>query len=166
MSLSLSYKMSPPAQQRDILRSRRGISLLEVVIAMFLTTIAVMAVMSLQPAAWKTAGRADYMGRAAGILHKELQTQEACIMNSNNTVPATGNPTTRTVFAGGGTSAQASGDAQFTVATTITSIATNVWRVTVRVTWTGNATGISESLVVTRQQAFSNCTTCSAGTCQ
>ena len=149
--------------QRNVLRSRRGISLLEVVIAMFLTTIAVMAIMTLQPAAWKTAGRADYMGRAAGILYKELQRQEACIMNSNNTVN-TGTTGPTPVFAGGGTTAQTSGDAQFNVTTTITSVATNVWRVTVRVAWTGH-TGISESLVVTRQQAFSNCTTCSAGTC-
>jgi len=155
MSLSLSYKMSPPAKQRGVLRSSRGISLLEVVIAMFLTTIAVMAIMSLQPAAWKTAGRADYMGRAAGILYKELQRQEVWIMNSNNTVN-TGTTGPTPVFAGGGTTAQASGDAQFNVTTTITSVATNVWRVTIRVTWTGNTTGISESLIVTRQQAFSS----------
>lgn len=164
MSLSLCYKIRPPAKQRDTLNSRRGISLVEVVIAMFLTTIAVMAIMSLQPAAWKTAGRSDYMGRAAGILHKELQRQEACIMNSNNTVN-TGTTGPTDVFAGGGTTAQTSGDATFRVTTTITSVGTSVWRVTIRVTWTGNATGISESLIVTRQQAFSNCTTCTAGTC-
>jgi len=152
MWLSLSYKMRPPAKQGDVLRSRRGISLLEVVIAMFLTTIAVMAIMSLQPAAWKTAGRADYMGRAAGILYEELQTRENFIMNCCNTV--TTGTTTATVFAGGGTTAQTSGDASFTVTTTITSVATNVWRVTVRVAWTGHA-GVSESLVVTRQQPFS-----------
>lgn len=155
--------MNPQKKPFDFLRNRRGFSLLEVVIAIFLTSIAVLAIMSLQPAAWKTAGRSDYMGRAAGILHKELERQEVCIMNSNNTVNT--GTTTATVFAAGGTTAQASGDATFTVTTTIASIATSVWRVTVRVAWTGHA-GISESLVVTRQQAFSNCTTCSAGTCQ
>lgn len=153
MWLSLSGKMHPAEKHVDVLRNRRGFSLLEVVIAMFLTSIAVLAIMSLQPAAWKTAGRADYMGRAAGILYEELQTRESFIMNCCNTVVATGNPTTRNVLASGQGTAQA-GDAQFTVTTTITSVATNVWRVTVRVAWSGHA-GISESLVVTRQQPFS-----------
>lgn len=158
MWLSLSGKMHPAEKHVDVLRNRRGFSLLEVVIAMFLTSIAVLAIMSLQPAAWKTAGRADYMGRAAGILYKELQTREAFIMNCCNCV-TTGTTGPTAVFAGGGTTAQTSGDAQFNVTTTITSVATNVWRVTVLVAWSGH-NGISESLVVTRQQPFTSCAAC------
>lgn len=132
--------------------NNRGLGLVEVVIAIFLTTIAVLAVMSMQPAAWKTAARSDYLGRAAGILHEELQRQEALIMNPCNAV-TTGTTGPTTVYASGQTAAQATGDATFQRTTTITSVATNVWRVTVRVAWTGH-TGISESLVVTRQEGY------------
>jgi Tfp pilus assembly protein PilV len=130
--------------------NKRGISLVEVVIAMFLTTVGVLAVLSLQPTAWRTAARSDYMGRAAGIMQKELETRQAFIMNSCNAV--TVGATVSNVLVSGETATQP-GDATFTVTTTITSIATNVWRVDVRVAWTGH-TGIIESLVVTRQQNF------------
>ncbi len=136
--------------------NNRGISLVEVVIAIFLTTIGVLAVLSLQPAAWRTATRSDYMGRAAGILQKEQATQEVFIMNCCNAVTA--GTTTTNVLASGEAAAQP-GDATFTVTTTITLIATNVWRVDVRVAWAGHA-GIIESMVVTRQQRFQGACTC------
>jgi Tfp pilus assembly protein PilV len=137
--------------------NNRGISLVEIVIATFLTTIGVLAVLSLQPAAWQTTTRSDYLGRAAGILQKELETQQALIMNCCNCVSTV--PNTRNVRASGAAAAQ-TGDATFTVTRNITSIATNVWRVDVRVAWPGHA-GIVESIVVTRQQKFQgNCTTC------
>jgi len=136
--------------------NNRGVSLVEVVIAIFLTTIGVMAVLSLQPSAWKTATRSDYMGRAAGILHKELETQEVFIMNCCNAVTA--GATTRNVLVSGAATAQP-GDATFTITTTITLITANVWRVDVRVAWAGHA-GIIESLVVTRQQRFQGTCTC------
>jgi len=131
--------------------NNRGLGLVEVVIAIFITTVAILAVFSLQPSAWKTATRSDYLGRAAGILQEQLHMQEAWIMNPCNAVTAaTVGPTA--VFASGQTALQP-GDAQFNVTTTITSLATGVWRVTVRVAWTGHA-GISESMVVTRQEGF------------
>ncbi|MFA6411645.1 MAG: prepilin-type N-terminal cleavage/methylation domain-containing protein [Syntrophales bacterium] len=133
--------------------NNRGISLIEVVIAMFLTTVAVLAILSLQAPAWKTTARADYLGRAAEILHRQLETQEAFIMNQCNTV-TTGGPTTSTVITSG-QGASISGDATFTVNTTITSIGTNIWRVDVTVTWPPlNSTGIRGSVVVARQQFF------------
>jgi Tfp pilus assembly protein PilV len=121
----------------------RGFTLIEVVIAMFLTVVAVLALFSMQPTAWKTAARSDYMGRASGILYETLMTQEAQIMNPCNAVAAGAT----------GQAAAQPGDARFNVTTTITSLAANVWRVTVRVAWAGHA-GISESLVVTRQEGF------------
>jgi Tfp pilus assembly protein PilV len=136
--------------------NNRGISLVEVVIAIFLTTIGVLAVLSLQPTAWKTAARSDYMGRAAGILYKELETHEVFIMNCCNAVTA--GATTNNVLVSGEAAAQP-GDATFTVTTTITNIAANVWRVDVRVAWAGHA-GIIESIVVTRQQRFQGACTC------
>lgn len=140
--------------------------MIEVVIAMFLTVVAVLSIFSLVSPAWKTAAHSDYLGRASGILYEELMRQEAWIMNpccsvTTGTLPAT------VVYSSGEATAQ-SGDAQFNVTTTITSMATNVWRVAVRVAWTGNATGISESLVVTRQEGFVYPSGCTVGgsTCQ
>ncbi len=145
--------------------NKKGLGLLEVVIAMFLTVVAVLAIFSLVSPAWRTAARSDYLGRASGILYEQLMRQEARLMNpccpvTTGTLPAT------VVYSSGQTAAQ-SGDAQFNVATTIKNLAANVWIVTVRVAWAGH-TGISESLVVTRQQGFVYPAGCVVGasTCQ
>ena len=136
--------------------NNRGIGLVEVIIAIFLTTVGVLAVLSLQPAAWKTATRSDYMGRAAGILQSQLETREVFIMNCCNNV-AVGTFTNNVLTSG--EAASQPGDATFTVTTTITSVAANVWRVTIRVAWAGHS-GITESLIVTRQQRFQGTCTC------
>ncbi|NPU86058.1 MAG: hypothetical protein HPY65_16395 [Syntrophaceae bacterium] len=132
-------------------RNNRGIGLPEVIIAIFLTTIGVLAILSLQPSAWRTVGRSDFLGRAAEILYKELDTRETLIMNPCNTVTV---GTTTTSVKTSGMAGVIAGDATYSVTTTITNIGTNVWRVTVRVTWPINTRGISESLVVTRQEKF------------
>lgn len=132
-------------------RNERGIGLPEVIIAIFLTTIGVLAILSLQPSAWRTVGRSDFLGRAAEVLYKELDTRETWIMNPCNAV-TTG--TTTTAVKTSGMAGTITGDATYTVTTTITNIGTGVWRVTVRVTWPINTRGISESLVVTRQEKF------------
>ena len=133
--------------------NNRGFTLVEVIIAMFLTIVAVLGILALISPAWKTAAKSDYLGRASGILYETLMRQEALIMNPCCIVAAgTTGPTA--VFASGQTTAQP-GDVQFNVTTTITSLAANVWRITVRVSWPPiNATGISESLTVTGQEGF------------
>jgi Tfp pilus assembly protein PilV len=145
--------------------NKKGLGLIEVVIAMFLTVVAVLAIFSLVAPTWKTAARSDYLGRASGILYEELVRQEARIMNACCSVTEGVLPTTA-VNSSGQPTAQ-SGDAQFNVTSTITSLPTNAWRVTVRVAWTGH-TGISESMVVTRQQGFVYPAGCAVGgsTCQ
>lgn len=133
--------------------NNRGFTLVEVVIAMFLTIVAVLGILALLSPAWKTAARSDYLGRASGILYEQLMTQEAWILNPCNTV-TTGTTGPTAVFASGQATAQP-GDVQFNVTTTITNPATNVWQVRVQVSWPPlNPTGISESLVVTRQEGF------------
>ncbi len=134
--------------------SERGLSLVEVVIAIFLTSMGVLAILSLQSTGWKTTARSDYLGRAAGILYKELETNEALIMNPINAIPA---GSTRTVFASGQESAVANvGDAQFIVQTNIDNLGNNAWRVTVTVSWPPiNIRGVTEHIVVTRQQRYS-----------
>lgn len=117
-----------------------------------LTSVAIISILSIQPNAWRTAARSDFMGRASGILYAELQRQEALIMNPCTTVTA-GTTGPVTVYAGVGTAAQASGDVAFNVTTTITNTGTNIWRVTVLVAW-ANHPGISESIFITRQESF------------
>jgi len=128
----------------------RGLGLPEVIIAIFLTTIGVLAILSLQPSAWRTAARSDFLGRAAEVMYAELDERESIIMNPCNAVVS---PGARDVKVSG-MSGNVPGDMTFRVTTTVTSIGANTWRVTVRVTWPINATGISESLVVTRQERF------------
>jgi len=130
----------------------KGITLLESVIAILILSTGLIGLLSMQPSAWRMTARTDYLGRAAMILNKELTSRELAIMNPCNAV-ATG-AVNQTLNTSGQAAAQL-GDITFTVVTTTTNIATNVWRVTVRVSWPPlNATGIAESIVVTRQEPF------------
>jgi hypothetical protein len=138
--------------QRSLFGKRRGVGLIEVVIAIFLTTVGIMAVMSMQPTAWQAAAKADYLGRAAEILSKELETRQAQILNPCNAV-TTGTTTNSAVRASGQTT-DVSGDAVYSVTTTITNIGTNIFRVTATVNWNNNASSVTESLIVMRQDFF------------
>jgi Tfp pilus assembly protein PilV len=132
--------------------NNRGTTLIESVIAILLVSIGLIGLMSMQPSSWRASTRADYLGRAAMTLGRELTLQELSIMNPCNTVSL--GTDTRVVNASGQGTAQ-SGDVSFTVQTTTASIGINVLQVTVRVSWPPlNATGITESIIVTRQEAF------------
>ncbi|MCE5282596.1 MAG: prepilin-type N-terminal cleavage/methylation domain-containing protein [Deltaproteobacteria bacterium] len=132
--------------------NRKGITLVESMIAVLLLTVGLLGLLSMQPSAWRMTARTDYLGRAAMILNRELTARELAIMNPCNAVST--DPVNQTVFSSGQGASQ-SGDIAFTVVTTTTSVATNVWRVTVRVSWPPlNNTGIAESIVVTRQEPF------------
>jgi Tfp pilus assembly protein PilV len=134
--------------------NNHGITIVEVVITLFLTTVGILALLSMQPTAWNTAGRSDFMGRAAGILQSELERNELQIMNPNNAV-TTGVLPNHGQYASSQTTQQ-SGDVNYTVATTVTPLAgaTNAWQVKVQVTWPGNTRGVSESIIVSRQEYF------------
>jgi Tfp pilus assembly protein PilV len=135
----------------NIVSNKKGISLVEVCIALFLLGIGIFALISLQPSAWRLSGKSDYLGRASGILLSQLQATEAQIMNPNIAIPAGGSSP---VYASGQGEAK-QGDVVFTVNRTITALTGgNTWRVTIQVSWPGNATGITESLNVTRQEFF------------
>jgi len=140
---------------RSILNSR-GIGLIEVVIAIFLVSIGVLALLSMQPSAWRAVGKSDYLGRGAGILHRELEIREAWIMNPCNIAPTGDRP--QQVITVSGLGGIVSGDATYTVNTTITAVSTNSWTVTVTVTWPDQVArgyrNLSESIFVTRQENF------------
>ena len=68
-----------------LFRTSKGISLVEVVIAIFLTTTAVFAIFALQAPAWKTMAKADHLGRASEIMHRQLESTEVYLLNQCNT---------------------------------------------------------------------------------
>ena len=131
--------------------NNRGASIVEVLIAVFITAFGIIAVMSMQPLSWQTATKSDLLGRSASILHKELEEIELTIMNPNNTV--TTGTTNPTIYASGQAASQGYGDAKYTVQRTITSNVDGSWTVRVVVTDPDNKT-VSESIIVTRQEGF------------
>ena len=134
--------------------NRKGITLVEVLVSSVLISVGVMALLTLLPSGWRLSGTSDLLGRAAGILQGEMERNEILVMNANNAVTATplGAPETKTVHGSGSITAQP-GDVPYLVQTERTDLG-ETWRVRVRVTWPGNATGIAESLIVTRQRNF------------
>jgi len=136
--------------------NNKGITLIEVVLAIFLTSIGILSLLSLQPSAWNLSGKSDSLGRAGSILHSALENNEILLMNPNypNPCGAT-NPltVTKTVNESGQSPAQV-GDLPFTVQTTIQDNLNNSWAIRVRVTWQGNNSGVSETRIVTRQESF------------
>jgi Tfp pilus assembly protein PilV len=132
--------------------NNRGVTLVESVLAILLVSIGLVGLLSMQPSAWRASERTDYLGRAAMMLSKELTTRELMIMNPCNVV--TTGTVSQTVFTSG-QGAALSGDIGFTMQTTTATVGTNVWRVTVTVSWPPlNDTGIRESIVVARQEPF------------
>jgi hypothetical protein len=98
------------------------------------------------------------LGRGAGILHGELERREVCIMNPCNAV-ATGTAIAPPILVSG-LGAAVSGDAQYTVSTTITPVvgSTSAWTVTVTVTWPDQVShgyrDLTESIIVGQQRRF------------
>ncbi len=137
-----------------IIRNKRGISIIEMMVAVVITMIGVLSIFMLQSSAWKTVAKSDYLGRAAGILAGELQRREAFIMNANNAVE-TGKTVVNLRASEG--AAAVDGDAVYGVETNIQNIGTDIWRVTVTVKWPPlNNKGITENIVVTRLARFSS----------
>ena len=131
-----------------------GITLVEVVVAMFLLCVAIAAALSLQPAARQLASRADQMGRACGLIENEMETLAVKIMNATTDDPAgLSDAGPRVMFAGGGTIARP-GDAVFFKTAQVTSSGPNLWQVRVTITWPGNDVGITETRLITRQDDF------------
>jgi len=133
------------------LSNKKGITLIEGLISILITSVGLMALLSMQSPAWRLSGKSDYMGRGAGILNKELSRQELFIMNPCNAV--TTGTTIMNVNASGESVAQA-GDATFQVTTVIAAPASNWWRITVTVTWPNSTFTLSDSVDVTRQEPF------------
>ena len=127
--------------------------MVEVLISMVLLSFGVLSLLTLLPSGWRMAGTSDLLGRAAGLLQAELERNEVWIMNERNQVTPTPSPSSPQPFYSSG---PPPGDVQYLVTTEIQNLGggSGPWRVRVRVTWPGNTTGISESVIVTRQLFF------------
>lgn len=127
-----------------------GFSVTEVIVAILLVSVGVIALLATQPSSWNLVGRSDNLGRAAGILQSELSMTEVTIMNPKLSIPASGS---KTIYVSRQSSRQ-DGDATYTVATNIQSLDPGVWQVRTTVTWPSNSTGITDSIIVTRQDPY------------
>lgn len=135
----------------SIIKNQQGMTLVELIVATVIVAVGAVAVLWVFPAGWSSTTMADRIGQASEIMHREMEAAELNTMNPCNAV-VTGTATP-TVFAGGQLAAQ-QGDRAYFVTRTISDLGNNTWRVTVRVTWTGNATGIVDSIIVVRDENF------------
>ena len=136
--------------------SEKGMTLIEVMIAVMLVSIGALSLLATQGPAWNLTGRSDILGRAGMVLHRELGTNEMLLMNPNVANPCLAvNPlvNVRNVNASDQAVGQP-GDIVFTVQNTTRDNLNGTWTVRVQVTWPGNNVGVSESVVVTRQEPF------------
>ena len=132
--------------------NNKGITLVESLNAIYMTGIAIIALMPMQDMSLKTASRADQMGRAAGIMQSELEKQEAFIMRASNEVTTGAISSTVQLT----DVSNVEGNNSYNVTTTISQNGTSTisWLVNVRVTWPKNDNGIHSSIIVTRQLGF------------
>ena len=145
--------------------NKRGFTLVEGLIAILLVSVSMMALLSTLSPAWRLSSKSDYLGRAAGIMYRELDAWELYIMNKCNDSIPINQATNWDSFKPGGTAswtvnsslllATQPGDAAYTVTTVITVISPTVWQVSVNVRWPPlNSTGVTETIWVTRQVPF------------
>jgi Tfp pilus assembly protein PilV len=129
--------------QKDIMNilNNKGLTIVESLIAVMLTGVAIVGLLTMQPLGWKSAGKANSLTLATELMQRELETAECSIMSG--TIPANKVNVSQTI-----------GRETFTINTTTTVRDTVTWLVRVRINWQGNAKGVSSSLIVSRQTAF------------
>ncbi len=117
-----------------LILNNKGMSLVEVMVAIIITVIGLLTVLSLQPSGYILSTKSDQLGRAAAILSEELANEESRIAYSSAAIPT--GTFTKTVYSSGLSSA-GTGDVPYSVQTTITLIRPDVWDVSVIVTSPG-----------------------------
>lgn len=131
--------------------NKKGITIVETLIAAFLTMVAVVSLMPMFSLSLQTSAKSDYLGRAVGILQQELEFREEQVMQG---IYPAASPTTydQTVKVSGLDAKE--GDVTIILKTKMTKQGNNAWIVNVQVTWTGNSTGFKNSIIVTPQMDF------------
>jgi hypothetical protein len=135
--------------------SSKGFGMIDAIMALGITAIGLLALLSLMPQGWSTSRSSDERSRAAMIMHREFENMEALIANRCNPTPTVTTPYTKQVNASGQSTA-ITGDQVFTVNKTITPVAgfANAWTVTVQVLWPGTTTGVRDSHQVVQQDDY------------
>lgn len=136
-------------------KNSQGMTLIEAMIAVIITLIGILSLMSLFPQGYYLSAQSDKMSRAAALLREELEIQEAWMMNECNVI-STGN-FEKTVYSSGGSYTSGVGDVAYRVLTNIAVLPDgNGWRVRVEVHDAAEANLnkyiIRESLIITRQE--------------
>lgn len=123
----------------------KGITMIESLIAVFLTSFVIIGLMTMQPLAWQAGAKADQLGGATEIMQRELETLENHVMRGTLPIPA----------AKVNVPVQ-EGKVVFSLNSSITDLTLNKFMIHVQVTWTGNTTGVKSSMIATRQMGFNS----------
>lgn len=117
--------------------NNKGITIIESLVALMLTAVAIASLMSMQPLSWQSAGKADSVSRAVGIMQQELERAEILIINGT---PPSDPPDFVDVVIGKET---------FQKKLVLSQPSTNTWLVNVHVKWRTSPKGIKSSIIVT-----------------
>jgi len=134
--------------------NNKGLTILECILAVFLTTVTIISLVSMQSLSWTHAGKADYLGRAQGLMQTELETREIEIMTGKTTslnnvkscISKDGKPMSCT-----GTGVT------FTINTSILDNSANIPNTRMLMTdvkWPGSKNGIKNSMIVAPHSQF------------
>ena len=121
----------------NMIFNNKGITIVESLIAVFLTAIAIATLISMQPLSWQSAGKADSISRAVGIMQQELESNQMLILNGS---PSTSDANFVDIVIDKET---------FQKKMTVTQPSTDTWLVNVHVKWRTNPKGIKSSIIVT-----------------
>jgi len=136
--------------------SNKGFGLIDAIMALSVMAIGVLALLSLMPQGWSTARNSDERSRAAMIMHREFENVQALIANKCNQTPTVSTDYTPKQVNSSGQTTAIAGDQVFTVNKTIAPVAgtTNMWTITIQVTWPGTSTGLRDSHQVIQQDDY------------
>lgn len=121
--------------------NNKGLTIVESLIAVMLTGVAIIGLLSMQPLSMQSAGKADSLSRATELMQRELETAENSIMSG--TIPLNKVNVQETI-----------NNKIYTINVTTTPRDAVTWLVRVRITWPGNTKGVFSSIIASRQDAF------------
>ena len=128
------------------LLNNKGISIVESLIAVMLTALMMIGLLTMQPLSMQSAGKADAVSHATELMQSELETAECNIMDKTLTLPGDKVNVVQTI-----------GNQTYTINRTTTLRADGItYLVRVRVNWPGNTNGVSSSLIVSRLDAYTS----------
>lgn len=134
------------------LKTEKGLSIIECVIALLLSAVALISLMEMQSLSWRGAGKSDYLGRSQALLQRELETCEYRILKGLN-IPA---DTKCMDKYGNEIDCQESGKVftLYYLQSTPATIPAGTRLLNIRVKWPGSENGVSSSIIVLPQNDY------------